>query len=101
MLFKTAPRRGKSGLPALFRLAVNKLAINLSSEFGYNEDFEVLIVPQTVIAEVKRHRFAVLDRISISVELQADAVSHRNAVFHIEKELLHSDSRLHGFRLPR
>ena len=56
MLFKTAPRRGKSDLPALFRLAVNKLAINLSSNFVYNDDFKVLIVPQTVIAEVKRDR---------------------------------------------
>jgi hypothetical protein len=53
---------GKSDLPALlFRLTVNKLSINLSSEFVYNEDFKVLIIPQTVIAEVKRHRFAVLD----------------------------------------
>jgi len=88
--FQNGTVQRKIGLASLlFRLAVNKLSINLSSEFVYNEDFKVLIVPQTVIAEVKRDRFAVLDRISISVELYADAVSHRNAVFHIEKKLLH------------
>ena len=89
MLFKTTLCREIGLGRPLFRLAVNKLAINLSSDFVYNEDFKVLIVPQTVIAEVKRHRFAVLDRISICVELYADAISHRNAVFHIEKKLLH------------
>jgi hypothetical protein len=89
MLFKTGSAEEIGIAPYLFRLAVNKLAINLSSKFVYNEDFKVRIVPQAVIAEVKRHRFAVLDRISICVELYADAISHRDAVFHIEKKLLH------------
>jgi hypothetical protein len=39
-----------------------------------------------------------LDRFSIRVELNADAISHRNAVFHIEKELSHGQSSI---ALPR
>jgi hypothetical protein len=74
---------------ALFWLAVNKLAINLSADFVDNQYFKVLIVPQAFIAEVLRDLLAMLDRFSIRVELNADAISIRNAVFHIEKELLH------------
>jgi hypothetical protein len=76
-------------LPSLLRLAVNILAINFSSAFVDNQYFEVLIVPQAVIAKILRHRFAVIDRIGIGVELNADAVSHRDAVSHIEKEFSH------------
>jgi hypothetical protein len=68
---------------------VNELAINLPTYFVDNQYFKVLIVPQAVIAEVLRHLFAVFDRIGIRVEFNADAVSIRNAVFHIEEELLH------------
>ena len=57
---------------------------------------EVLIVPQTVVSEVIRHCFAVLDRIIICVELKADAVSHRNDVFHIEKNFCMFDPRFAG-----
>jgi hypothetical protein len=74
---------------ALFWLAVNKLAINLSADLVDNQYFKVLIVPQAFIAEVLRDLLAMLDRFSIRVELNADAISIRNAVFHIEKELLH------------
>jgi hypothetical protein len=74
---------------ALFWLAVNKLAINLSADLVDNQYFKVLIVPQAFIAEVLRDLLAMLDRFSIRVELNADAISIRNAVFHIEKEILH------------
>ena len=78
---------------ALLRFAVNKLAINLSPDFVDDHYFEVLIVPQAVIAKVLRHRFAVRDRFGIRAELNADAVSIGNAVSHIEKELLHGEGR--------
>ena len=68
---------------------MNKLAMNLSPAFVDNQYFEVLVVPQAVVAEVLRDLLAMLDRFSIRVELNADAISIRNAVFHIEKELLH------------
>jgi hypothetical protein len=79
---------------ALLRLAVNKFAVNLSSTFVDNKYFKVLIVPQAVIAEVLRHFFAVLDCLRICLELDADAVPIRDAVFHIEKELFHGGPRL-------
>jgi hypothetical protein len=76
-------------LPPLFRLAVNKLAMNLPPVFVDNQYLEVLVVPQAVVAEVLRDLLAVTDRFGIGVELDADAVSHRDAVFHVEKEFSH------------
>jgi hypothetical protein len=73
-------------------LAVNKLAINLSSTVVDNQYFKVLIVPKAFIAEVLRDLFAMFDCFSIRVELKADAISHRDAVFHIEKKLSHGQS---------
>jgi hypothetical protein len=73
----------------LLRLAVNKFAVNLSSAFVHNQYFKILIVPQAVIAEVLRHFFTVLDCLRTCLELNANAVPIRDAVFHIEKELLH------------
>jgi hypothetical protein len=68
---------------------VNKLAINLSADFVDDQYLKVLIVPQAVVAEILRDLFAMLDCLSIRVELDADAISIRNAVFDIEKKLLH------------
>jgi hypothetical protein len=79
--------------PSLFRFAVNKLAMDLSSAVVDNQYFKVLIVPKAVIAEVLRDLFAMFDCFSIRVELKADAVSHRDAVFHIEKKLAHGHPR--------
>jgi hypothetical protein len=81
--------QGKSDLPDSFRLAVNKLAMNLSPVFVDNQYLKVLVVPQAVVAEVLGDLFAITDRFSIGVELNPDAVSHRDAVFHIEKEFSH------------
>jgi hypothetical protein len=63
--------------------------MNLSPVFVDYQYLKVLVVPQAVVAEVLRDLFAVIDRLSIGVELNSDAVSHRNAVFHIEKEFSH------------
>jgi hypothetical protein len=78
----------------LFRHTVNKLAMDLSSPVVDNQYFKVLIVPQAVIPEVLRDLFAMFDRFSIRIELKADAVSHRDAVFHIEKKLSHGQSSI-------
>jgi hypothetical protein len=78
----------------LFRHTVNKLAMDLSSAVVDNRYFKVLIVPKAFIAEVLRDLFAMFDRFSIRVELKADAISHRDAVFHIEKKLSHGQSSI-------
>jgi hypothetical protein len=71
--------------------AVNKFAVNLSSDFVDNKYFKVLIVPQAVIAEVLRHFFA---QSLIASEFVLNSMPTRSlfgiAVVHIEKELLHS-----------
>jgi hypothetical protein len=63
--------------------------MNLPPVFVDNQYLKVLVVPQAVVAEVLRDLFAVTDRFSIRVELNPDAVSHRNAIFHVEKEFSH------------
>lgn len=83
-----------ANLGGLFRHTVNKLAIDLSSPVVDNQYFKVLIVPKAFIAEVLRDLFAMFDRFSIRIELKADAVSHRDAVFHIEKKLSHGQSSI-------
>jgi hypothetical protein len=92
-----SPRHDEQKRPstkaALLWFAVNKLAINLSSDLVDNQYFKVLVVPQAVVAEILRHLFAVRDRFSVRFELNAEAVSVRNAVFHIEKKLLHVGPR--------
>jgi hypothetical protein len=51
------------------------------------------------IAEVLRDLFAMFDRFSIRVELNADAISIGNAVSHIEKEFLHGEGAALRWRL--
>jgi hypothetical protein len=63
--------------------------MNLSAVFVDNQYLKILVVPQAVVAEVLRDLLAVTDRFSIGVELNPDAVSHRDAVSHIEKEFSH------------
>jgi hypothetical protein len=86
--------RGRHFEVASFRLAVNKLAINLSPAFVDDRYLKFLIVPQAVIAKILRDLLAVLDCFSVRVEFNADPVSHRNAVFHIEEILLHGQSSI-------
>jgi hypothetical protein len=81
--------QGQIELAGLFRLAMNKLAMNLPPVFVDNRYLKVLVVPQAIVAEVLRDLFAVTDRFSIGVELNADAVSRRDAIFHVEKEFSH------------
>jgi hypothetical protein len=57
------------------------------------------IVSQAFVAEVLGKFFAVSDRFRICLELNADSVPHRNAVFHIEEKLLYGGGLLR-WRLP-
>jgi hypothetical protein len=70
---------------------MNKLAVNLSADLVDNQYFKFLVIPQAVVVKILRHRFAVRDRLGVRFKLDADAVSKWNAVFHIEKELLHDE----------
>ena len=79
--------------PVLFGLAVNKLAMDLSSAVVDNQYFKVLIVPKAVIAEVLRDLVAMFDRFSIRVELKADAVSIGTPSFISKKNFCMVDPR--------
>jgi hypothetical protein len=50
---------------------------------------KVFIVAQAVVAEVLSKLFAVLDGLQVAFEVNPDPVSHRDAILHVEKELLH------------
>ncbi len=63
--------------------------MNLTSERVDDRYLKVFIVAQAVVAEVLSKLFAVLDGLQVTCEFDPDPVSHRDTVFHIEKELLH------------
>jgi hypothetical protein len=71
-------------------LPVNELAMNLATHAVNDGYLQVLIVAETFIAEVLGKLLAMQDRFGIGVELNAYAVSHGNAVLHVEEECLHS-----------
>jgi len=68
---------------------MNELAMDLSAAAVNDRYFEVLIIPQAAIAEVLCKLFTVLDSLQVILKIDADPVSHRDAIFHIEKECLH------------
>jgi hypothetical protein len=63
--------------------------MNLTPERVDDGYLKVLIVAQTVVAEVLSELFAVLDGLQVAFEVGPDLVSHRDAILHVEKELLH------------
>jgi hypothetical protein len=71
---------------------MNELAMNLAAERVHNGYFEVFIVSQAAVADVLCKLLAVQDRFGVALELDANQVPHRNAVFHIEEECLHGQS---------
>jgi hypothetical protein len=68
---------------------VNELAMDFPSDRVDHRYFKVLIVAQAVVAEMLRQLFAVCDSLKIALEVDPDPISERDAIFHIEKELLH------------
>jgi hypothetical protein len=63
--------------------------MNLASEVVNDRYLKVLIVAQAVVAKFLCNDAAVGNRFGISIEINPDPVSDRNAIFHIEKEFLH------------
>jgi hypothetical protein len=68
---------------------MNELAMDFPSERVDNGYLEILIVAQAVVAEMLRKLLAVRDSLKIALEVDPDPISKRDAIFHIEKELLH------------
>jgi hypothetical protein len=68
---------------------VNELAMDFPSSRVDDGYLKVLIVAQAVVAEMLRKLFAVRDSLKITVEIDPDPISKRDAILHIEKELLH------------
>jgi hypothetical protein len=68
---------------------MNELAMDFPSERVDDGYLKVPIVAQAVVTEMLRKLFAVRDSLKIAVEVDPDPISKRNAIFHIEKELLH------------
>jgi hypothetical protein len=73
--------------PQLFPM--NELTMDFPSERVDNGYLKVLIVTQAFIAEMLRKLSAVRDGFKIAFEVDPDPISKRDAIFHIEKELLH------------
>lgn len=66
---------------------MNELAMDLSPAAVNDRYLEVLIVQQAAIAEVLGKLFTVLDSLQVVFKIDADPVSHRDAIFHIEKNV--------------
>ena len=69
---------------------MNELAMNLATGRVDNRYFKVLIVVKTIFIKVLCENSAMCDRVGIGLELQSDAISERNTVYHIKEIFLHS-----------
>jgi hypothetical protein len=67
---------------------MNELAMNLSAKRVDYRYLKLLIVGEAVVTKMPRKLLAVRDSFQVAFK-DPDPVSHRNAIFHIEKELLH------------
>jgi hypothetical protein len=67
---------------------VNELSVDLSPEGIDHGNLKVFIIAQTAIPPMLGKLLGVRDCFRVCIELDADAVPHRNAVFHVEEELL-------------
>ena len=68
---------------------MNELSMNLASERVDYRYLKILIVAQAAFTKVPSKLFAVLDRLRVASKVDPDPVSQGDAIFHIEKELLH------------
>jgi hypothetical protein len=71
-------------------LAVNELAINLSPKRIYHRYLKVLVVAETLVAEVLGNFSAMPNRFCICLELDPNRISMRDAILHVEEKLLHA-----------
>jgi hypothetical protein len=77
---------------------MNELAVNLAAERVDHGNLQFLVVSQTTVAHVLCKFLAVPNRFGVARELNADAVPHRDAVFHIEEKFLHRGLSQSGAR---
>jgi hypothetical protein len=68
---------------------MNELSMNLSPKRVDYRYLEALIVGEALVTKVLRKLSTVLDSLQVAFKVDPDPVSHRDAIFHIEKELLH------------
>ena len=68
---------------------MDELTMNLASERVDYRYLKVLIVGEAAITKMLRKLFAVLDSLPVAFKIDPDAISERDAIFHIEKEFLH------------
>jgi hypothetical protein len=68
---------------------MNELAMNLSAKRVDYRYLKLLIVGEALVTKMPRKLLAVRDSFQVAFKVDPDPVSHRNAIFHIEKERLH------------
>jgi hypothetical protein len=86
-------------MPHPFRLIpVNELAMYFPTRSANHGYLKLLVVAQAFVTEVFCKLFAVLNRFQIRIKLNADAIPHRDAVFHIEEKLRHTNCLIPSMR---
>jgi hypothetical protein len=70
--------------------SVNELSMNLTSQGVDDGYLKVLIVAETLVAEVLGNFFAMPNRFCLCLEFDPNCISMRDAIFHIEEKLLHA-----------
>jgi hypothetical protein len=87
-------RQASTGTPpliAVIRFPVNKLSMNLASQLVNHRYLEVLIVTETLVAEVPDNFSAVRNCLRLCFEFNSNAISMRDAIFQVEEKFLHRD----------
>jgi hypothetical protein len=79
---------------------MDELTMNFPSNRVYHGYLEFLIVPEAAVANVLRKLLAMDDCFGVSLELNADTISHGNAVFHVKEKGLHNYRTRFGIRQP-
>jgi hypothetical protein len=68
---------------------VNELAMYFPTRRANHGYLQLLVIAQTFVAEMLCELFAVNDRFGVSLELNTDAIPHRNAVLHVKEKNRH------------
>jgi hypothetical protein len=81
-----------SSLPHRFYLfPVNELAMYFPTRRANHGYLKLFVVAQAFVTEVPCKLFAVFNRFDVGIKLNADAIPHRNAVFHIKEKHRHTN----------
>jgi hypothetical protein len=85
-------------------LAMNELAMYFPTGSANHRYLKLFVVSQAAVAEMLRKLLAVFNRFQIGIKLNPDAISHRDAIFHIKEKNRHTNcliSLLRGDYLKR